>query len=525
MLSPDRLAPFEHALRNVAALMMAGMIQAFGGLMGDLGQVMNDAFSGGNSKHDVAAEIRESMNEEQRKLLADAQAEMQMDEQMRARILARVDDATADELLALLRGIDVGLPDLTQEMPPEALLGYSHLLAAGDERVTTPIGQFATRMEEITQSRTAAELEEEFGARLGSVSGSKVAVAIDRKTTGEAREAAPILDEVQSAFQWLSLDSSAKKARLAEIHEVRVRGVRSMAQRGFSLEKGALDVRAALSEEGGIPEGREIAEAITEQWTAEYQDRARAARAARAVSGPNGLSLEVAGLRVTAPMSPSDPDDLRPFHEEPGTTVAFVVRSANGGLIEFDSNQSTLAARDDSGRDLTASEDPSRSSAGFGSFPSIGPDGKACGFEIHLPELPAEGAEQLELELSLAFELANGTAESSGKVRFQDGAKFTVAGLPFQVASVESDDWGTRVNLASPRSLENVAGYRFVTSKGEAIECSVVSSSTMGGDDDIQEERMLSFGAPVEAGTLSIATWKDRKVVTWPVRVRVGLGM
>ena len=36
MLTPDRLGPIENAIRNIAFLLMAGMMQAMSSLMGDL---------------------------------------------------------------------------------------------------------------------------------------------------------------------------------------------------------------------------------------------------------------------------------------------------------------------------------------------------------------------------------------------------------------------------------------------------------------------------------------------------------
>lgn len=526
MLSPDRLEPFENALRNVACLLMAGMIETFGGLMGDLGQAMTDAFSPDGQKNDVAAEIRENMTAEHLKLFSEAESEMGMDDDARARILSKIDDATADQLLGLLRSVDVGLPPLTDKLPPEALLGYLHLMQQGNEEVGAAIGQFAAGMEALMRPQSATELEAEYSRRMSDVAGSSVVVEIDRKSCGEGVEAAAALDQINSAYQWISMGGDGAKKRLTEIQQVRVRCVKGVEEKGYKLDGATLEVAVALAAEyDGLVDGSEMSSGIQAGWAEEAAVRMREARLAKSVKGPNGMSLEVSGLRLVAPVDPQDGSELRAFSYDAGTDIALTIRAANGGLIGFRTEESTFAVRDDRGGDLATSDDPSRSSASFGSFPSLSPEGHAALIELDLPGLPSEGATRIDLDLTLAFEQAAGTTESKAKVKFTDNATFKLGAAKITVVSVVTNDWGTEVNLRTSESLADLANVWFVDSEGNEQQCSIQSSSTYGGGEDLVEERTLSFPYPVESGVLTGIFWKDRKTVVWPVKASVTLGM
>ncbi|MFN8546948.1 MAG: hypothetical protein U0527_03000 [Candidatus Eisenbacteria bacterium] len=523
MLTPERLDPIAHAIRNIAFLLMAGMMQAMSSLMGDLSQTLHDAF-GGDQKRDVAAEVRQHMTGDQTKMLEEMIAEAKPDSAIQARLLSKLDDETADRLIANLTQESYGLPPLTEELDAPALLAYYQLLESGQEPLTSAVQDFASTMQSLTQPTNRAELQEDMTGRLSSLVGEPVKVEID-KSCGEGIDAMPALDEVVSAYQSIAW-TDWKKRGLAKIDFVRVRNVKAVEKVTFRHKPDALEIDACIAEgSAGVVSSSVLSEAIDADITKEAQAAMIAAREKRLITGPEGITLELSGLRVIQP-TPGDEQDLRPFGYDGGTSLALTLRRAAGGITTFDSEHSTLrSAVDDKGKDLTQPDDPtSNSSGGFGSFPTIGANGSACLLELNLLGVPSDGASHIALDLDLALELATGVNEFPVQVRFADGAHFKAGTIPFEVVSVESDDSSTSVDLKTNKSLGDLAGVKFTDAKGNDVPVSITSSSTYGSEDDLSEERTLYFQAPVEKGKLTLRMWKGKKSVTVPLKTEVSIG-
>ncbi len=523
MLTPDRLGPIENAIRNIAFLLMAGMMQAMSSLMGDLSQTLHDAF-GGDQKRDVAAEVREHMTGDQSKMLEEMIAEAKPDTAMQTRLVSKLDDETADHLLQVITAEDYGLPPLTEALDPPALLAYYQLLQEEREPLTSAVQEFAGTLQALTQPQNRLELQQDMEGRLSSMIGEPVKVEID-KSCGEELGAAPQLDAVVSAYQQLAW-TDWKKRELAKVDVVRVKNVKSVEKVAHRRNGAALELDACVAEgDVGIVSGDVLSAALDEEMMKSAQEALIAARAKRSIAGLDGIQLEISGLRVIQPTATTE-QDLRPFSVESGTTIAITLRRADGGLTAFTSEQSVLrSAVDDQGKDLFIADDPaSSSSAEFGSFPTLNAEGTACLLEVELPGVPTSGARHIALDLDLAFEIATGVNELTTPVTWKTGGHFKVGTLPFEVTSYEADDYGTRVDLKTNKSLDDLAGFRFISSGGEELPVSITSSSRMGMDDDLTEERQLSFEGAVQKGKLIVRMWKGKRVVIVPVKVEVGVG-
>jgi hypothetical protein len=526
MLSPDRLIPIENAMRNIVFLFLAGMMEAMSGLVGDLGQALTGAFSGDEPKKDVAAEIRQAMTPEQLGLFEEMEGETEQDSTSRTRILAALDDSTADELLALLPGPEYGLPPLTEKLAPEALLGYCHLLESGDESLQASVREFAQRLQALGEPKNAAELEASAAERMSPAGEVPVKVEIDRASCGEGIEVGPALDEIASAMQQLFLGAPAwKKERVGAIREVHIRAVATPEEKSFVPAADRFDIAVCLT---GGPEGWfdgwELSRALSEDWQTEARDQALAVRAARAISLAEGFTAEVSGVRVVVPAEDSD---LRPFGDDPGTTVAVTLRRAAGGITKFVSASSrVVACTDDKGGDLSQAADPAGSSSpDFGSFPKLKSDGTACLLEVDLPGNPTLDASELRLRADLTFQVADGTEDHEAKVRWKEGATFTLNDIPFTVTGVSDGGWAFEVTIQTNKHLDELALFRFVKADGEEVGVGSGGSSMTDMGDEVTEVRTLRFESSIDGGRLIGAFWVGQRDVQIPIEVAVRLGL
>ena len=180
----------------------------------------------------------------------------------------------------------------------------------------------------------------------------------------------PTYGAVQVALNAIKLACASKKGKIDRIDVVRVRNVKTVEKVTFRHKADALEIDACIAEgSAGVVSSSVLAEALDGEITKQAQAAMIAAREKRAITGPEGMTLELSGLRVIQP-TPGDEQDLRPFGYDGGTTLALTLRRGAGGITAFDSEHSTIrSAVDDQGKDLTQPDDPtSSSSGGFGAF-------------------------------------------------------------------------------------------------------------------------------------------------------------
>lgn len=530
MITPDKLSMIEHAMRNVGALFASAMMQGLAEALGQLAGALDPAVLTGQAPpRDLTAEVQKAMTPETLSLFEEAENSEEMKAAF-ARVEERIDDAMADAMITTLTSVDVGLPPLTQKVPSEVLAGYLVLLNGGHEPLREAVGSFMAQMESLLAPRTAAELEETYSQKLSSITGGAVQFQVDRATCGEGIDAMPQAGQVESAFQQLAMWDDWKKSRLAKVERVVVRGVPELDGRGFTLAGGLLAVSAVVSSGAdGVLYSQDLSSAIEEQWKAEVAAERRALRGQRSIDLGHGFTGEVTGVRLVAPMDENQSEDLRAFSEYAGLAVVLLIRNEQGPFVSFDSESSKIVAcTDDQGGDLLSSALSVRDERPeFGSFPKVTADGTAASIEVRLPALPKPGATQVHLETMLTFKVGGPISEHHAPLPLEVGAQFTCGPYTFEVSNVSDGDSTLDVTITARVGLEALAYLRFRATNGDDIAPRYVSSSRSGWENDITEEREISFDKESlpESLELWIGTWDSIDTLELPASFEFGLGL
>jgi hypothetical protein len=261
---------------------------------------------------------------------------------------------------------------------------------------------------------------------------------------------------------------------------------------------------------------------------------------ASAGEAESDLTVEAQGLRLVAKATSND-ESLRPFGSQPGTSVALRIASAAGGLIQFDSESSTISRfTDDKGNDLLARATSKKTNvtgevvdvvelAGFGMFPKISKDGKSCALEVLAPNLPAKGCTRMKLEGVITMLCASQKNEQAIKdVAVKNGTKIAAPGLDLTLDNVGKPDFGEdpfSVTVRSHSKLDNVAEIRFFKADGSEIKSHQTGTSKMAILGSLTVEWTYSLAEKADVATVKIFSWADmqKKKVAFKLDVDVGL--
>jgi hypothetical protein len=256
---------------------------------------------------------------------------------------------------------------------------------------------------------------------------------------------------------------------------------------------------------------------------------------------PPKVSVAALGLRIVRP-APDGNEECRAFCWGPGTTVALILSSPDGGLVDLDTDASEVASyTDDQGKDLAKAEvkggsGPER--ARFDFMNQISKDGKLCCTEIAAPGVPTRGAKSVIVAGRVALRMAKQQKDfTAGKVVLKVGAKFTVGAVPFTITSVEKPKWGggmfadestkpddnlLAVDLRTTQDAESVARIEFFDSEGRALNAELHTTSSLGG----KAITWTYYLKPrVDMAKIVVWRWTDMKKVAVPFRLTVGVGL
>ncbi|MHC5053423.1 MAG: hypothetical protein ACYTKD_01760 [Planctomycetota bacterium] len=262
---------------------------------------------------------------------------------------------------------------------------------------------------------------------------------------------------------------------------------------------------------------------------------------ARAAAG--GAKVEARGVKVVGKAFGKQPNTLRPFNSNTGTTVALLVTLPSGGIVEFDRRASKLAGMtDDAGSDLLKEKAaPKRgrgrmvfggmghSQSGFGMFPKVSEDGKACLVETKGPGLPCKGAKGVNVAGTMVLKVsaAKKTARQSG-LALRKGAKITAGPVPFTISEVGKPQWGAEpleVTLHAERDISAIAKVRFLDAAGKEIETEDGGTSRMGMMGKVSVEKAFRLARKVDRATIEITYWDDMKTLEVPFDLKVSMGL
>lgn len=239
------------------------------------------------------------------------------------------------------------------------------------------------------------------------------------------------------------------------------------------------------------------------------------------------FSAQVVGLQVAAQI-PGEDMSFRPFNQEPGTTLAVVVRSADKTIVAFDSEASQLLLlQDDKGTDLKGASEQSTFST-FG-FPQMGKDSKSVLFELRGAGLPAAGATRVKAAGIAVLKV--GTTQETVRqenVAMKKDSKITVGPVPFTIKDVQagSGDGATmEVTLAASQDTEAISEIRFQDAAGAEIKTQDAGSMTMRMMGTVSVEKQIRFDKKVDSATVVIKYWKGLETRQVPLKLEAGLSL
>lgn len=243
------------------------------------------------------------------------------------------------------------------------------------------------------------------------------------------------------------------------------------------------------------------------------------------------LKVQANGLRIVA-RAASDDEALKPFSAPSGTTVALLISSEKGGLIQFDPENSTLSRfTDDKGNDLLTSTviDKSAGRAGFSMFPKVSADGKHCAIEVSAYSTPAKGSAKLKLEGVATMLCASEKTETVVKnVAMKNATKFEAAAIEVTLDNVGKPDFGDEpfsVTLRSHNKMDNVAEIKFCKADGSEVKSHRTGSSKMAILGSLTVEWTYSLAEKIDVGQIKVYTWKDMEKKKVPFKLDVDVGL
>ncbi|MFH0939824.1 MAG: hypothetical protein V1899_11195 [Planctomycetota bacterium] len=245
----------------------------------------------------------------------------------------------------------------------------------------------------------------------------------------------------------------------------------------------------------------------------------------------NDLTVEVSGLRIVAL---TENAAVRAFDWSSGTSVALLVKSPSGGLVQFDSKNSVLSKfTDDKNNDLLTKsaqkKDAISSNVGFSMLSKISTDGKACALEINGQNVPTKGAAAIKLEGVIAMLTATKKKEYAMKdMPIRNGSKITADNLEIVIQKVSKPEWGDEqlsLTFRATRELDEVAEICFFKADGTEIKSRRVGSSKIGVLGSLTVEWNYNLTEKVDTATIKVFVWTDLQQKKTPFNLTVNVGL
>jgi hypothetical protein len=243
-------------------------------------------------------------------------------------------------------------------------------------------------------------------------------------------------------------------------------------------------------------------------------------------AGP--ISVRVVGLCVTADTG-SDMM-MRPFNEEPGTSLALLIESKDKTIVQLNDEESRLASiKDDKGKDLSAGgRAPGMfTMQSFGS--QVSEDGRAALYTVHGPQVPGGGASLVKAEGAVALTLGTQKATERQKaVALRAGSKITVGPVPMDIVEVGTDgQWGKAMSLQlrARQDMAAICAIKFYDGAGKEVESQVFSTMTMGGLGSVTVTKEIGLDTKLTAADVEVEYWKGLEKASVPFAVQAGIAL
>lgn len=243
------------------------------------------------------------------------------------------------------------------------------------------------------------------------------------------------------------------------------------------------------------------------------------------------MTVEVAGVQVINKIyPPKDPsnknsfggnmDTLVPFNSfDPGVSVALMISSPKGGLLDVDTDASKIETfADDKGTVLYDQKSSFRK--GFGSFNKVSKDGKVALVNIEGKIPLAAGATKVTAKGTAALRVGSKTTKHPvAKTILKKGTPIKAGAFEFTVTEAKSQGDDISISFETKTDPATIASFRFLGADGTEIE----SNRTMSGSMGFGGKKSYSFTYDVKVAqpqlALEIEVWDDMKEINVPFSV------
>lgn len=221
--------------------------------------------------------------------------------------------------------------------------------------------------------------------------------------------------------------------------------------------------------------------------------------------------------------------ELRAFNWSPGTSIALMVSRPEGGLIDFDDDNSKITSVvDDTGNRLDRGESKFGQRPASFSMGNVSKDGKAGLIELSTLGRPAEGAKSISAKGTLI--LVTGTTQATQKsksFKIAKGTKVEVGDLRFEVTEAGKPRFGSgaaAISLRTKQPIDIIAEWHILTAEGKEVEIREGGTMRMGFAGQMTTDKELVLEQELDEAILSLKVWTDRKEVEVPIDLNVTLG-
>ena len=250
-------------------------------------------------------------------------------------------------------------------------------------------------------------------------------------------------------------------------------------------------------------------------------NKRRPAKPAAAAPAPPPMpppELIIGGVRVVGPGFGKNRDEIRPFNEGLGTTVALIVKMPAGmGIVTLDEDDCVLTSvTDDAGTDLGEQ-------AKYGSFPKTSDDGSVGMIEIESKLRPAATATAVMAEGTLVFQASTGSKPTKvANVKLEKDKTFKLGTTTITLTEVTPGTENTSIELGLPRSvLYSIRDVKFMDATGKVLEADRTSRGYMNDSASIGY-RITGAGPAV---TMEFDMWQNLSQQKVPFKIKTGLAL
>ncbi len=254
-------------------------------------------------------------------------------------------------------------------------------------------------------------------------------------------------------------------------------------------------------------------------WAQRPAGRGSQRPAAAAPSAPAAApQISATAIRVVGPGLGANGSELRPFNEQPGTTVALSVQAPRGsGIVAIDDDASKLEAfSDDKGQSLLEE-------GRVGPFPKVAEDGSVALFEVEVRARPSTGATSVSVQGTIAMTVAGGSKPiRAASVRLEEGQSFKIGSATLTIGETSVEGDARKITFGLPRSvLSTIREVRFFDAKNAPIEARRTGSGYFNEKAQLEVEAQTKD----KTATVEFEMWQNLRTIKVPFKVQAGLGL